>query len=273
MDAVVRAAVIGVAVVWILVLIVGLYAAYGCSTYYWDQRCRLFPRTRYSTLKAQTRALYAARRGAGVGVDAKPATALKTGDLVFFDAAAFSVLVKWTARVPFSHVGVVVVIGGEPYIAESVDYRSHYCTRPGVAKTGEALEPQRDCYMLKGGVSVWPLEQRLRDYAGRCFVARLSAPLSPAQEEALARAAFGETQPFARPLDQLGALVGVRPRSVHCFQFASRLLNRSGVPARLLPEHALFAPVYALSDCRRLRLAGGRQYGPVTEVLFDIDAE
>lgn len=286
-------ALVVVAVLMLAVLLVGTgCAVYGCNKYYATQRRRLYPRARYTTLRRRTAELHAARKsgtfdgassasgasansgGTSAPFDNDAALALKTGDLLFFDAAAFSVMVKWTAHVPFSHIGVVVVIGGVPYIAEYVDGRSHYCVRPGVKKDGDRSVDVDECYTLPNGASLWPLEPRLRDYAGRYFVSRLSRPLSPVQEQKLARAALSDARPFAQAFDQMGVLVGAWwPRTLHCFQFASILLNAAGVPAEPLPCNKAYAPVYALCKCTQLELTGGRRYGPITEILCDFEAE
>ena len=241
------AAVLG-AVVAVAVMLLG--AAVLCCQCYRELDRRVFPRARLSALLLPG--------------------GLHTGDLVFFDSAAFSLVIKWTTRSPFSHVGVVVLVRGEPHLAEFVDPMSLYCRRAGVPARG-ARVAAGDGFALPGGVSLWPLARRLRDYPGRFFVARLSAPLAPPQRAALVRAALNETRGFARVADLLGSACGLwRPRTLHCFQFAARLLNAAGVPAVPLPATRPVAPVRLLSRADRLPLAGGRRYSVPAEIAYDI---
>jgi len=201
----------------------------------------------------------------------------RTGDLLLFDSSAFNAPIKWATLSPYSHAGVVLMVGGVPHIAE--------ISRPGVpvlrktaipASAGGKVLPPSAFERVPPGTTVLPLALRLRDYPGRAFVARLDRPLSAAQEEKIARAAFDDNRKFATPLDQIaGAGLGLwRPRSLHCCQHVNRMLNAAGAHrnGKPLPETALIGSMRAISNPDEIHFPGGARFSPPVEILYDLSA-
>jgi len=227
----------------------------------------------------QCRRLYARKLYSGL----RPG--LRTGDLLLFDSSSFSLAIKWTTLSPYSHAGVVLVIDGKPYIAEINLPTTAFVRKPGTQNVpGDVPLPENAFVYMPRGVAVLPLDSRLRDYPGRVFVARLDRPLSAAQEEKITRAAFDDNRQFASLFDQVvGGGAGLwRPRSLHCCQHVSRMLNAAGAHRmggpdlqnkEPLPETALIGSMRAIAKPGEIRFAGGARYEPPVEILYDLDAE
>lgn len=145
-------------------------------------------------------------------------TGLQTGDLVLFRWDGIDALHELVSA--FTHVGMVVVVRGQPYILET--HRDGDARRMGCEG---------------GGVRVYPLQPRVRTYAGAAW----ALTLDRTRWRVDARALYEAARDLARvPYDDdhrahiLGTCVlGRAPKpgraSMFCSEFVGELLARAGV--------------------------------------------
>jgi hypothetical protein len=109
---------------------------------------------------------------------------LRTGDLILFAAAAPSITNLVFSLEYFTHAGLVIQLGNTGDDAGDDTGRSE-------VELGESRLDQlvmAESYL--GGTRLVPLRARLEQYPGAVYVSRRAAPLEPAAEAALLRAAL-----------------------------------------------------------------------------------
>lgn len=182
---------------------------------------------------------------------------LKTGDLVFFVASTHSPVNSAVTQTFFSHVGVLLREGELVYVSESTGRGE---LMPDFASSSDLL--------LNHGANLTPLLTRLKYYAGDCYVASLARALSSGQDsrlKELAERAALEEVPYPSLWHAILALLGRGPHSRHCFQHVAYLLDRVGV-TRGLSGEGFVGVCDAVCG-----LPGGPEYGPIVQVLYDLD--
>ena len=190
--------------------------------------------------------------------------ALKTGDLVFFDANE-QLIVNAATMTSYSHGGVVIADRHKVWIAE---------TQPSISIMPDGAGGQ--VYLPQGSV-LTPFLARIKYYSGVTCVMRLQKPLSPAAEKALRRAA-GAAVAYPSRLKCVAELVfgglarDARRPTRHCFQHMGHLLDAAGIS----PVEGPFADKgvlsIAASVCRAHKIElTGNGYDPPCQVLYDID--
>ncbi len=187
--------------------------------------------------------------------------AMKTGDIVFFVAAAPTPSNTVFSQTFFSHSGVVLAPLGPPAWASGQVYLSE-------AQPGQEVMP--GARLPDGGVVV-PLLPRLKHYAGLFYLMRLARPLCPAASEALLKEA---ARCVAYPYPSAGqaavsVLAGAAVDARHCFQHTAHLLDTAGLTQDL-------ADVGFLEVCRAVcglpgRSLRGNSYLPPVQLVYDVD--
>ena len=95
---------------------------------------------------------------------------VKTGDLVLFSDNIKVPIVIMIGDRTFSHTGIVIVIDNIPYIYEIVDTINGYKSHKNLGK-------------FKSAIQLTPLSDRIKYYAGNCYIASINNKLSPRQIE------------------------------------------------------------------------------------------
>lgn len=188
--------------------------------------------------------------------------ALKTGDLVLFDANE-QLIVNAATMTSYSHGGVVIVdAAGGVWISE---------TQPAISIMPDGAGGQ---VRLPHGAVVVPFLPRIKYYSGTTCVLRLRRPLAPAAEKAL-RAAARTAVPYPSKLECVVELARgrdpARPTR-HCFQHMGHLLDAAGISPAEKPffDNGVISIASIICRVHETELTANA-YGPPCQVLYDLD--
>lgn len=195
--------------------------------------------------------------------------ALKSGDIILFIGHTHGFTNSLFTGDLYTHGGMVVEIDSELFISEAtVD------SLPNPTTGEEKGLPERS--------QVNPLLPRLRHYPGMLFLMSLERPLTPKQEGVLQDRIWVET-PYPSMVQILKAIfrVPIHTKARHCMQHLAWLLDEMGLtPTRLVERGDKLLETGFFNSSREvttlpskpLGRSGRNKYGPVYELLFDIDS-
>jgi hypothetical protein len=221
---------------------------------------------------------------------------LRTGDVLFFIAAAHSFLTSGGARLYYSHISLVLRREGRLFSSETGLRSEVMPAAPGeepgalagVEWGGARCAGADGWHRQKNGPDEIPLLTRLKYYPGTVYVMRLDPPLGPAEEAALlAEADLMRAEEGTYPHIPTAALTYVlrgeeHVRGHHCFQHVARLLIAGGAaPAAWggrVPGVMRACQEISVLAGRPLpgpgRPGGGpRAFRPPVQLLYDLDAD
>lgn len=149
---------------------------------------------------------------------------IKSGDLVLFSSNRYNIITRTFGDAIFSHIGMVIIIDGVPHIYELV--------------RNDRVAPK----IMKRGILITPLAERVSDYPGYCYIASLVSPLTDSQ---LLKFDEFMTKPikFIKLNTLLLHMLGIRTEERFCTEMIADLLKEieiSDVPAAspMLSLHA-----------------------------------
>ncbi len=181
-----------------------------------------------------------------------PQRHLKTGDILLFIPFAHGFFNSMLTDDVFSHAAMVVDIDGTLHTSEATQG-----TELGAA--GHAAP----------GADTIPLLARLKYYSGIAHVMQLSRFLSAAAAAAV-RAAAAARHPYPTVGQIAAGAFGGRPAARHCFQHVAHLLKVAGL---IDLTDAGFADISRrITGLSGSPLLSDAVYGPVRQLLYDIDA-
>ena len=193
---------------------------------------------------------------------------LKSGDVILFIGHTHGLTNSLFTGDLYTHSGMVVRDGGELFLTEStIDSLPDPLT--GVEES------------LPHGSQVNPLLYRLKHYPGMLFLMPLAKPLSGALEDILRKRAEAET-PYPSMGQMLKAVfrISTHSRARHCMQHVAWLLDEMGLTPEALAaagdpllETGFFRSSREVTTLpgKPLGLEGGNIYGPVCELLYDLE--
>jgi hypothetical protein len=153
---------------------------------------------------------------------------MKAGDILLFVAACHGFSNSLVSRQYFSHVAILVEIGGRFYVSEST-LGSELMPRTDRPKPYILSNEDRATELrLNNGPSLSPPLVRLKHYSGLVYYMPLNKPLNEGRKTKLAAAAQ-EPSDYPTFGQMLAGLAGIRTKSRHCFQHIGALLEAAGL--------------------------------------------